>query len=167
MGATKNQKCDLTATVLTTIELFSCELQYISQTKNGTMADESKQPPQNSDGEKSAVPDLPQRRIDVESSGYVPKPTHQDEDGNKVHTSISEKWKVYDSEPVPWTDEERRVSTLHDNILRPAQHSLCRSQNVTPNAPCVPHAFFCSRLTQNPCPSTHYSWTRKTSTTLK
>ena len=55
-------------------------------------------------------PALPQRRIEVDSnSGYVPEPTREDEDGNRVHTSISEKWKVYDSEPVPWTDEERKV----------------------------------------------------------
>lgn len=58
-------------------------------------------------------PALPLRRVEVQEGGsFVPEPTREDEDGNKVHTSISEKWKVYDSEPVPWTQEERQVSSF-------------------------------------------------------
>eukprot|EP00750_Incisomonas_marina_P014980 INCI18044.2.p1 GENE.INCI18044.2~~INCI18044.2.p1 ORF type:complete len:465 (+),score=100.41 INCI18044.2:70-1464(+) len=57
-------------------------------------------------------PALPLRRVEVQEGGsFVPEPTREDEDGNKVHTSISEKWKVYDSEPVPWTQEERQEYT--------------------------------------------------------
>ncbi len=57
-------------------------------------------------------PQLPLRRVEQEEEDagrYKPEPTHEDRDGNQVHTSISKKWKVYDSEPVPWTDEERKV----------------------------------------------------------
>ena len=56
----------------------------------------------------ATAPILPQRRVEPDAN-YTPAPTETDADGNKVHTSISDKWKVYDNEPVAWTDEERQV----------------------------------------------------------